>query len=291
MARDIAPRLGRIRAQPGRDATLALGARFLELTGRAGRDDQGHVVTNFHVIRNADGGAQVALWDQSPWKARVIGAFPDKDLAVLKIDGPKDKLVPIPVGRSDDLQVGQKVFAIGNPFGLDQTLTNGIISALGREIESVNKRPIKNMIQTNADIVSGDSGGPNSYTTLATTPVSQEEPYLYTDASGNYNVFVPSAQTNSNGPTWTNGNTPGTSLGLNTFYVVNSASTIGNINGALSAGDNLLFTPGVYSYNQTINVTKADTKIIGLGFATLVPSAGQTTINVADVGEHRAAAL
>ena len=131
---------------------------------------------------------------------------------------------------------------------------------------------------------SGDSGGPNSYTTLATTPVSQEEPYLYTDASGNYNVFVPSAQTNSNGPSWANGNTPGTSLSLNTFYVVNASSTIGNINGALSAGDNLLFTPGVYSYNQTINVTKADTKIIGLGFATVVPSAGQTTINVADVG-------
>lgn len=122
-------------------------------------DDQGHLVTNFHVIRNADA-AQVTMSDHSSWPARLIGAFPDKDLAVLKIDAPKSKLVPIPVGRSDDLQVGQKVYAIGNPFGLDQTLTNGIISALGREIQSVNQRPIKGMIQTNAAINPGNSGGP-----------------------------------------------------------------------------------------------------------------------------------
>jgi S1-C subfamily serine protease len=122
-------------------------------------DDQGDIVTNFHVIKNA-AGAQVTLADQSTWKARLIGAFPDKDLAVLKIDAPKAKLPPLAVGRSDDLKVGQKVFAIGNPFGLDQTLTNGIISALGREIESVTKRPIKDMIQTNAAINPGNSGGP-----------------------------------------------------------------------------------------------------------------------------------
>ncbi|HEV2640351.1 MAG TPA: discoidin domain-containing protein [Actinocrinis sp.] len=130
---------------------------------------------------------------------------------------------------------------------------------------------------------SGDSGGPSSYTTLGTTPTSEEEPYLYTDSSGNYNVFVPSLKTNSSGPSYASGNTPGSSLPLSTFYVVNSASTISQINSALAYGDNLLFTPGVYSYNQTINVTKADTKILGLGWATLVPSAGQTTMNVADV--------
>jgi len=130
---------------------------------------------------------------------------------------------------------------------------------------------------------SGDSGGPNPYTTVATTPVSQEEPYLYQDSSGNYNVFVPSVRTNSTGPSWANGNTPGTSLSLNTFYVVNSSSTIAQINAALANSDNLLFTPGVYSYASTINVTSPDTKIIGLGFPTLVPSAGQTTMNVADV--------
>jgi hypothetical protein len=127
------------------------------------------------------------------------------------------------------------------------------------------------------------AGGPQPYTTLATSPTTEEEPYLYTDSSGNYNVFVPSLRTNSSGPSWASGNTPGSSLPLSTFYVVNSSSTIAQINAALAAGDNLLFTPGVYSYASTINVTKADTKIIGLGFATLVPSAGQTTINVADV--------
>ena len=128
-----------------------------------------------------------------------------------------------------------------------------------------------------------EAGGPEPYTTLSSSPTTEEEPYLYTDSSGNYNVFVPSLETNSSGPSWANGNTPGTSLPLSTFYVVNSSSTIAQINAALAAGDNLLFTPGVYSYAQTINVTKADTKIIGLGFATLIPTAGQTTMSVADV--------
>lgn len=132
---------------------------------------------------------------------------------------------------------------------------------------------------------SGDSGGPSSYTTLNTSPVTEEEPYLYTDSSGNYNVFVPSLQTNFSGPTWTtSSNTAGTSLSVNnTFYIVNSASTVAQINAALAAGDNLLFTPGVYSYSSTINVTNPDTKIIGLGFPTLIPTAGNTTMSVADV--------
>ncbi|HEX4833899.1 MAG TPA: discoidin domain-containing protein [Trebonia sp.] len=131
---------------------------------------------------------------------------------------------------------------------------------------------------------SGDSGGPSSYTTLGTCPVTEQEPYLYTNSAGAYNVFVPSLATNSSGATWTaSTNTPGTSLALSTFYVVNSASTIAQINAALAAGDNLLFTPGVYSYASTINVTKADTKIIGLGFATIIPTAGNVTMNVADV--------
>jgi hypothetical protein len=132
---------------------------------------------------------------------------------------------------------------------------------------------------------SGDSGGPNSYTTLATCPVTEEEPYLYTDSSGNYNVFVPSLRTNSSGPSWSaSSNTAGTSLSVNnTFYIVNSSSTVAQINAALGAGDNLLFTPGVYSYGSTINVTKPDTKIIGLGFPTLIPTSGNVTMNVADV--------
>ena len=122
-------------------------------------DDTGNIVTNFHVIQNADG-AQVTLADHSTWKARRVGIAPDKDLAVLKIDAPRTQLPAIPLGTSKDLQVGQKVFAIGNPFGLDRTLTRGIISALGREIESVTRRPIQGVIQTDAAINPGNSGGP-----------------------------------------------------------------------------------------------------------------------------------
>jgi S1-C subfamily serine protease len=103
---------------------------------------------------------EVTLADQSTWPGRVVGVYPDKDLAVLKIDAPESRLHPIPVGTSNDLRVGQKVFAIGNPFGLDQTLTTGVISAVGREIESVTRRPIKGVIQTDAAINPGNSGGP-----------------------------------------------------------------------------------------------------------------------------------
>jgi S1-C subfamily serine protease len=122
-------------------------------------DTSGDIITNFHVILNASA-AQVTLADQSAWKARVVGIAPDKDIAVLRIDAPANRLRPIPIGTSKDLQVGQSVFAIGNPFGLDQTLTTGVISALGREIESVTRRPIQGVIQSDAAINPGNSGGP-----------------------------------------------------------------------------------------------------------------------------------
>ena len=122
-------------------------------------DERGHVVTNFHVIQGANG-ARVTLADQSTWDATLVGAFADRDLAVLRIQAPKDKLPPITLGSSRDLLVGQRVYAIGNPFGLDQTLTTGIISALGREIESFNQRTIRGVIQTDAAINPGNSGGP-----------------------------------------------------------------------------------------------------------------------------------
>jgi F5/8 type C domain len=128
----------------------------------------------------------------------------------------------------------------------------------------------------------GVSGG-QPYTTLSTCPVTEEEPYLYTNSAGAYSVFVPSLQTNSSGPTWVNGNTPGTSLSLSTFYVASPSSSVATINAALAAGDNLLFTPGVYDIGSTINVTSPDTKIIGLGFPTLIPTSGNITMNVADV--------
>jgi len=122
-------------------------------------DERGHIVTNFHVIQAANG-ARVTLADQSSWDAELVGAFPDRDLAVLRIKAPREKLPPIPVGTSRDLQVGQRVYAIGNPFGLDQTLTVGIVSALNREIESFGGRTIRGVIQTDAAINPGNSGGP-----------------------------------------------------------------------------------------------------------------------------------
>ncbi len=122
-------------------------------------DSGGHIVTNFHVIQGGNA-ATVTLADQSSWRATLVGAFADRDLAVLKIDAQRDKLPAIALGSSRDLQVGQRVFAIGNPFGLDQTLTTGIVSALNREIESFNQRTIRGVVQTDAAINPGNSGGP-----------------------------------------------------------------------------------------------------------------------------------
>lgn len=123
-------------------------------------DKNGHIVTNYHVIRGASD-LRVTLADQTTYDAKIVGSDRDKDVAVLRIDAPKDKLRPIPVGVSSDLLVGQKVFAIGNPFGLDHTLTTGVISGLRREISSAaTGRPIQDVIQTDAAINPGNSGGP-----------------------------------------------------------------------------------------------------------------------------------
>jgi S1-C subfamily serine protease len=122
-------------------------------------DTEGRIVTNYHVIGDASR-MEVTLADGSSWKAVLLGAAPDKDLAVLKISAPAERLKPIPVGGSRDLFVGQKVYAIGNPFGLDHTMTSGIVSALGREIQAVTGRTIQDVIQTDAAINPGNSGGP-----------------------------------------------------------------------------------------------------------------------------------
>ena len=122
-------------------------------------NDEGHVVTNYHVT--VEGNVfYVTLSDQTTYEARLVGIDPSKDLAVLKINDPPDDLTPIGVGTSADLRVGQKVYAIGNPFGLDHTLTTGVVSALGREIPAQGNRTIKNVIQTDAAINPGNSGGP-----------------------------------------------------------------------------------------------------------------------------------
>jgi len=122
-------------------------------------NEEGYVVTNFHVVYNADS-LTVVLADQTQHEARVVGADPDHDLAVVQIQVGKGKLLPIAVGSSQDLKVGQKVLAIGNPFGLDHTLTTGVVSALNRSIESMTKRTIENVIQIDAAINPGNSGGP-----------------------------------------------------------------------------------------------------------------------------------
>jgi S1-C subfamily serine protease len=121
-------------------------------------DNQGHIVTNYHVVKDAEQ-LQVTLWDKSKHNAKMVGSDPNNDLAVIQIDAPRG-LLPIPIGTSKGLLVGQKVLAIGNPFGLDRTLTTGIISSLGRSIESDNGRIIEDMIQTDAAINHGNSGGP-----------------------------------------------------------------------------------------------------------------------------------
>ncbi len=122
-------------------------------------DRRGHVITNFHVLQGATA-AQVTLSDHSAWDAELVGATAEKDLAVLRIEAPVERMRPLAVGRSAGLQVGQTVLAIGNPFGLDQTLTTGVISALGREIQSLGGRPIRDVVQTDAAINPGNSGGP-----------------------------------------------------------------------------------------------------------------------------------
>jgi S1-C subfamily serine protease len=122
-------------------------------------DRNGLIVTNFHVISGAQK-LTVTLQDRTEYDAEVIGVAPEKDLAVLRLLRPPDNLVTLPLGDSSELSVGRKVLAIGNPFGLDTTLTTGIVSALGREIQASGNRKIRGVIQTDAAINPGNSGGP-----------------------------------------------------------------------------------------------------------------------------------
>jgi S1-C subfamily serine protease len=122
-------------------------------------DTKGHILTNHHVVANAQK-LEVTLADGSKWPAKLIGSDPDSDLAAIKIDAPKEKLKVIPMGDSKNLKIGQKVLAIGNPFGLERTLTTGIISSLGRTIRSDVGTLMEDIIQTDAAINPGNSGGP-----------------------------------------------------------------------------------------------------------------------------------
>ncbi len=136
---------------------------FGDRSGGAGSgfiwDAVGHIVTNYHVIENADRVA-VRLDSGEAISARVVGVAPNYDLAVLRLSENRARLQPIPIGTASDLQVGQAVFAIGNPFGLSRTLTTGVVSALGRSLPTDSGREILGVIQTDAAINPGNSGGP-----------------------------------------------------------------------------------------------------------------------------------
>ena len=145
-------------------ATVATGLFLLEVPSEgAGSgivlDRQGHVLTNFHVVEGARE-IQAMLYDGSSHAARVVGIDPATDVAVIKVDAPEAILHPVAFGMSNDLRVGQRVFAIGNPFGLERTLTTGIISSLNRSLPTKTGRTIKSIIQTDAAINPGNSGGP-----------------------------------------------------------------------------------------------------------------------------------
>jgi F5/8 type C domain len=129
------------------------------------------------------------------------------------------------------------------------------------------------------------------YTTVSNSPVTREKPFLYVDSSGAYRVFVPALRHNSQGTTWSGGSTAGSSLPLSQFYVAKPSDSAATLNQALAQGLNLLFTPGVYKIDQTLNVTHADTVVLGLGYATLVPQNGVTPMSVADVNGVKIAGL
>ncbi|WP_248962797.1 discoidin domain-containing protein [Sphaerisporangium perillae] len=129
------------------------------------------------------------------------------------------------------------------------------------------------------------------YTTLAQSPVTREKPYLYVDSSGNYNVFVPSLRQNTSGASWSGGSTPGSSLPLSSFYVAKPSDSAATLNQALAQGLNLLFTPGIYHVDQTINVTRANTVVLGIGYPTLIPDNGVVPMSTADVDGVKIAGL
>uniref|UniRef100_A0A7I4AVI7 PDZ domain-containing protein n=1 Tax=Physcomitrium patens TaxID=3218 RepID=A0A7I4AVI7_PHYPA len=144
-------------------ATIGMSMNPVEIPRGTGSafvwDAEGHVVTNYHVVMNGNK-AKITLSDASTWEGTVVGVAKNKDLAVLKIAAPASRLRPIVVGSSQALQVGQHVLAIGNPFGLDRTLTSGIISGVGRDIRSIGGAMIRGVVQTDASINPGNSGGP-----------------------------------------------------------------------------------------------------------------------------------
>jgi hypothetical protein len=182
---------------------------------------------------------------------------------------------------------GPKAFASGG-FVADSKL-DGVLNGSQQQWITRNS---KIDFWTNAvwnQVFSGVTGAPAqsfpnpTYTTLATSPVTREAPYLYVDAAGNYNVFVPSVQHNTSGITWGSGPTPGASIPIDRFFVARPTDSVERINKQLADGKNLILTPGVYRLEEPIQVKHHDTVVFGLGFPTLVPEEGNAAMNVSDV--------
>ena len=123
-------------------------------------DKQGHILTNYHVVEDANKVRVTLPGGKDPYEGEVVGEDPDNDVAVLKINAPPEELFPVPIGTSENLRVGQRVYTLGNPFGLEGTLTTGIISNLNRTLPSRTGREMKSIIQTDAAMNPGNSGGP-----------------------------------------------------------------------------------------------------------------------------------
>jgi hypothetical protein len=179
-------------------------------------------------------------------------------------------------------------FASGG-FIADSAFDNGIV-VNGSQQQFVTRNSRVD-VWTNAvwnQVFSGVIGAPAqsfpnpTYTTLATSPVTREAPFLYRDAAGKYEVFVPGVQHDSAGPTWTNGATAGSSVPIERFFVATPASSVESINRALRQGMDLLLTPGVYPLDRTIAVTRPETVVLGLGFPTLIPEKGDVAMRVTD---------
>jgi hypothetical protein len=180
-------------------------------------------------------------------------------------------------------------FASGG-FIADSQFTGGAIINGGQQQYVVRNSNIDSW--TNGvwnQVFAGDNGAPaqdfvpgTQYTTLATTPVTEEEPFLQVDGSGDYSVFVPALQHDSTGPDWTSGPTPGYSVPISKFFIASPSDPVSEINGALASGENLILTPGVYNLSQPIEVTQPNTVVLGLGFPTLVPQSGTAAMEVAN---------